>query len=260
MSHSPNLVEEMLGTLGTMKVLEVFDSFDVKDDFNTFGQGLCGLIIHGDLRIDGTFEDNDHPASYVLVTGNLTAKTIITSGQLEVLGNLQATYLLGDYNDYSARVAGIAKAQVFYEENHSFEFDNKPQFEIVLDSGKITYGDAWAKLRDQCFEHGDPQELDANDELYFDLNRNAILEMLRKHKSIIRDTSAKENRPSTQRFEYGGTKFWEIESTGHSLTVRYGKPGTRGSTNTKNFTNLQDAQKSVDRLIRQKTGKGYKTV
>ncbi len=60
-----------------------------------------------------------------------------------------------------------------------------------------------------------------------------------------------------QRFEHGGTKFWEIVVVGNSHTVRYGKLGAAGASKTKTFDDAPAAQSDADRLIRQKTGKGY---
>ncbi len=58
-------------------------------------------------------------------------------------------------------------------------------------------------------------------------------------------------------FEHGGTKFWEISVAGTSHTVRYGKLGANGASKTKSFDDAEAAQRDADKLIRQKTGKGY---
>ncbi len=52
-------------------------------------------------------------------------------------------------------------------------------------------------------------------------------------------------------------KFWSIEVTGTSFTVTYGKVGTAGQTSTKSFPTPEKAQAEADKLIREKTGKGY---
>jgi len=59
------------------------------------------------------------------------------------------------------------------------------------------------------------------------------------------------------RFEHGGSKFWEISVAGNSHTVRYGKLGAKGASKTKSFDDAEAAQSDADKLIRQKTGKGY---
>lgn len=52
-------------------------------------------------------------------------------------------------------------------------------------------------------------------------------------------------------------KFWNIEVSGDSFTVTYGKVGTAGQTQTKSFATAEKAQAEADKLIREKTGKGY---
>ena len=42
--------------------------------------------------------------------------------------------------------------------------------------------------------------------------------------------------------------------------MRFGRSGTNGQTNTKTFDDGAAAQKQMDSLIRQKTGKGYAEV
>ncbi len=55
-------------------------------------------------------------------------------------------------------------------------------------------------------------------------------------------------------------KFWEIQVEGNTHTVRYGKIGTDGRTQTKEFASAEEARVSADKLIRQKTKKGYAEV
>lgn len=61
-------------------------------------------------------------------------------------------------------------------------------------------------------------------------------------------------------FEYSdekSNKFWEISMEGASVTVRFGRIGTSGQTQTKTFPEAAAAQKHADKLIEEKTGKGY---
>ncbi len=53
-------------------------------------------------------------------------------------------------------------------------------------------------------------------------------------------------------------KFWTIDVSGSSFTVTYGKVGTTGQTQTKSFPTPEKAQAEADKLIREKTGKGYR--
>jgi uncharacterized protein (TIGR02996 family) len=52
-------------------------------------------------------------------------------------------------------------------------------------------------------------------------------------------------------------KFWNIELTGTSFTVTYGKVGTQGQTQTKSFPDAARAQKEHDKLVAEKLKKGY---
>ncbi|PHS05031.1 MAG: hypothetical protein COA78_15785 [Blastopirellula sp.] len=56
------------------------------------------------------------------------------------------------------------------------------------------------------------------------------------------------------------SKFWEIVVDGASHTVRFGRIGTDGQKKTKDFSSTAEAQQSCDRLIQQKTKKGYREV
>ena len=52
-------------------------------------------------------------------------------------------------------------------------------------------------------------------------------------------------------------KFWNIDVDGESFTVTYGKVGTAGQSTTKAFATAEKAQAEADKLVREKTGKGY---
>ncbi len=53
-------------------------------------------------------------------------------------------------------------------------------------------------------------------------------------------------------------KFWTIDVHGSDFTVTYGKVGTAGQTQTKSFPSADNARAEADKLIREKTGKGYR--
>ena len=63
-----------------------------------------------------------------------------------------------------------------------------------------------------------------------------------------------------QRFEFSddsSNKFWEIEVSGKTHTVTYGRIGTDGQSKTKAFASPAAAQADADKLIAEKTKKGY---
>jgi DNA ligase 1 len=52
-------------------------------------------------------------------------------------------------------------------------------------------------------------------------------------------------------------KFWEVTVSGNDVTTRWGKTGTAGQSKTKTFPDAARAQAEADKLIEEKTGKGY---
>jgi DNA ligase-1 len=65
---------------------------------------------------------------------------------------------------------------------------------------------------------------------------------------------------AARRFEFredGSEKFWEISRSGGDVTVRFGRIGTNGQTQTKSFADEASAVKHADKLIAEKTAKGY---
>lgn len=53
------------------------------------------------------------------------------------------------------------------------------------------------------------------------------------------------------------SKFWEITVADTEYTVRYGKIGTEGRTQTKTFDSEAEAREAADKMIASKTKKGY---
>lgn len=67
----------------------------------------------------------------------------------------------------------------------------------------------------------------------------------------------------TRRFEFeegGSSKFWEVSVDGSEMTVCYGRIGTSGQTKAKGFASGDAAQKEADKLVLEKTKKGYQEV
>ena len=68
---------------------------------------------------------------------------------------------------------------------------------------------------------------------------------------------------SPRRYEFKDAtshKFWEISSNGGSVTVCFGRVGTAGQTQTKTLADVAAAQKQVEKLVKEKTSKGYVVV
>ncbi|KQP18998.1 DUF4132 domain-containing protein [Methylobacterium sp. Leaf100] len=60
--------------------------------------------------------------------------------------------------------------------------------------------------------------------------------------------------------EGSSAKFWEADVTGTTLTVRFGRLGTQGQSKDKTFPDEAAAVKEKDKLVREKTAKGYARV
>lgn len=92
--------------------------------------------------------------------------------------------------------------------------------------------------------------------------RPAAVPQLPQESSHPKETTNMSTPASTgkRRFEFvegSSDKFWEISMAGTTVTVRYGRNGTDGQTNEKSFANAEAAAKHAEKLIREKTGKGY---
>jgi hypothetical protein len=108
----------------------------VKGDLRTFKQKLCGLVVTGDLIVDGLYAETDDPACGVFVHGNMKAARVVTTGTLGVKGSLTATEAcVGFYNDYSATIGKDLITPLFAPENHHFEIKGKLRAKLVVGYG-----------------------------------------------------------------------------------------------------------------------------
>lgn len=79
--------------------------------------------------------------------------------------------------------------------------------------------------------------------------------------SLIQSKSPASGDATVKRYfefvEGTSSKFWEISTSGNEVTTRWGRIGTDGQSKTKAFTDEAAARKEYDKLIAEKTGKGY---
>jgi predicted DNA-binding WGR domain protein len=74
------------------------------------------------------------------------------------------------------------------------------------------------------------------------------------------ESTAPASHTTLRRFEFtegGSKKFWEIGQTGCDMSVRYGRIGTNGQTQTKTFPDEARTAREVQKLIAEKMKKGY---
>jgi predicted DNA-binding WGR domain protein len=72
--------------------------------------------------------------------------------------------------------------------------------------------------------------------------------------------TAKRTTSQSRRFEFvagNSSKFWTIRLAGNSVVTEWGRIGSVGQTTSKSFDTSEKAQAEYDKLIREKTGKGY---
>jgi len=65
------------------------------------------------------------------------------------------------------------------------------------------------------------------------------------------------------RYEFvdgASSKFWQYELRDTELLVEYGRIGAKAQTSTKSFDTEDDARRTADKLVKEKTGKGYRLV
>ena len=65
----------------------------------------------------------------------------------------------------------------------------------------------------------------------------------------------------SRRFEFvegTSSKFWEITNNIREITVRYGRIGTNGQTQTKSFTSETSAAEHAQKQVAAKLAKGYR--
>ncbi len=66
-----------------------------------------------------------------------------------------------------------------------------------------------------------------------------------------------------RRFEFAegsSNKFWAVERDGSDLNIHWGRVGTNGQSQTKSFSDAAAATVALDKLVKEKTGKGYAEV
>ena len=55
----------------------------------------------------------------------------------------------------------------------------------------------------------------------------------------------------------GASKFWEVWMEADTVSTRWGKIGSDGQTKTKEFADAAKAKKEYEKLLKEKTDKGY---
>ncbi len=113
-------------------IFVVAGDLHIAGDLDLHKEGVYLLVVLGDLVVDGYYADLDDPESWLLVTGSMRARDIVTAGWLEVHGAVTTNRLIGDYNDCAAHLRGDVSAQLFYGEEHHFTIGGELRVPVVL--------------------------------------------------------------------------------------------------------------------------------
>lgn len=77
---------------------------------------------------------------------------------------------------------------------------------------------------------------------------------------IVIHTHDNSNLPQFKRYEFSdasSNKFWEVATDIEKLIIRFGRIGTKGQTQIKTYENVLEADKEMEKAIKEKLGKGY---
>lgn len=80
-----------------------------------------------------------------------------------------------------------------------------------------------------------------------------------RKKPVDEDEDEDDDEGGWRRFEVD-EKFWAIKREGASFTVKYGKIGSAGQEKTKDCDDEDAAEAEYDKLVKEKTKKGYEEV
>lgn len=139
----------------TADILVVDGDLQVAGDLDLMSEKAYLLVVRGNLGVDGIYRDYDDPESFLLVTGHMQARDVITSGWLEVHGDLSTSHLVGDYNDSSAFIGGDVRAALFYGEEHHFTIRGELAAGVVLGRPRLEIA-----TPPSCIAFDDPRLLD----------------------------------------------------------------------------------------------------
>jgi hypothetical protein len=104
-------------------------SFNISDDDSiTQNFGVRGLIVNGNLTVNGSIINSDGDnGPFLYVTGNVQANNLVSGGAfMKICGDAKLSGVAyGHYNDGDINVMGNLSCPVLINEDHSFSIDGK---------------------------------------------------------------------------------------------------------------------------------------
>ncbi|MFC9759977.1 hypothetical protein [Streptomyces sp. NPDC056921] len=145
LGYVPQMCAKTLGDTGTTRTLignqqvdtPLFHHGDlvVKGDL---GVG-APFVVTGSVTVEGVMGDCA-PYSVVAIGGAVKARGVLTSGEMLVMGDIEADVVYGDYND-STLHAGTIRARLVIEDDHETIATVKADLYFDVDDYQGGYGD-----------------------------------------------------------------------------------------------------------------------
>ena len=167
-----SLLEDLLRVEGDNVAIYCKGDIKINDLSNFEKLGIRALIVDGNLDVDMTINLSEDPKQLLFVTGNVTAKNIVTAGDLIVTESVTvSSCVIGDYNHGSTRIFGDLRARFFYPEEYFFGVDGGVHFTYA-------FGNPWRLNENTCpevFNYNDVSVGDFLNLLHPDIRNNIDL-------------------------------------------------------------------------------------
>ncbi|MFE7046424.1 hypothetical protein ACFU9X_45790, partial [Streptomyces atratus] len=127
------------------------------------------FVVTGSVTVEGVMGDCA-PYSVVAIGGAVKARGVLTSGEMLVMGDIEADVVYGDYND-STLHAGTIRARLVIEDDHQTIATVKADLYFDVDDYQGGYGDGVqeqlrAFLVDEVFAADEDADEDEDEEMF----------------------------------------------------------------------------------------------
>ncbi|MFF1651682.1 hypothetical protein [Streptomyces sp. NPDC058240] len=210
LGYVPEMCAKTLGDTGTTRTLigdqQVDTPFFHHGDLVVKGDLGVGapFVVTGSVTVEGVVADCA-PYSVVAIGGTVKARGVLTSGEMLVMGDIEADVVYGDYND-STLHAGTIRARLVIEDDHETIATVEADLYFDLYDYQQGYGDGVqeqlrAFLVDEVFAADEDEDADENenedededeDEEMFDASQ--LFARLREGLPVFRADAAPEGR------------------------------------------------------------------
>ncbi|HLL22942.1 MAG TPA: WGR domain-containing protein [Kofleriaceae bacterium] len=136
----------------------------------------------------------------------------------------------------------------------------KEHDKLVAEKVKKGYQPAGGGGRTAADDDDEADEDEDDDEVAKPAPKKVAVKKAAAPAAAAKPASSAGAKSSPRYFEFSeGTsnKFWEIRLDGTNVRTRYGKIGTSGQQTMKEFDSVEKATKEYDKLVAEKTKKGY---